>query len=244
MTLIITELSEFGIAMVADSAITYREKTPTGDDIQRVLSGARKLQVIPYLNTAISMWGLGSIETPAGPVSTDVWIDHFIGQHADIRSIDDFANLLAQELQQAVGVVEEPIGFHLPGYVEEDGAMLTTFYHVRNVDGTYGNFKYHDFIPGQDIPPQDFKGKIHRTRNGDFGPYAVLADAVEKVLPKVAAIGLTIPYPSLHGRVRYLIAWLRFVSDLYTSSGKLPTIGGRIAALGITSEGQVLSYPT
>lgn len=31
MTLIITELSEFGIAMVADSAVTITEVTPSGD---------------------------------------------------------------------------------------------------------------------------------------------------------------------------------------------------------------------
>jgi len=245
MTLIITELSEFGIAMVADSAVTVEEKTPSGDTIHRVLSGVQKLQVIPYLSAGISMWGLGAITAPVGSVSTDVWIADFIQRHTDILSIDGFANELARELQQVVGNVKTPMGFHLAGYVEHHGKRLPTFYHVRNVDGTYRHYDYHDFIPGQDFPPRDMKkGKVYRTRNGDYGPYAALAGAVERVLPGISSsIGISIPYPSLQGRVAYLAAWLKFVSDLYASSGMLRTIGGSIASLGITPEGQVLSYP-
>ena len=246
MTLIITELSEFGIAMVADSAVTVEEKTPSGDTIHRVLNGAQKLQVIPYLSAGISMWGLGTIRLLVGLVSTDVWIADFIQRHTDIQSIDEFANELARELQQVVGNVKTPMGFHLAGYVEHHGKRLPTFYHVRNVDGTYRHYDYHDFIPGQDFPPRDMKKvKVYRTRNGDYGPYAVLAGAVERILPDISSsIGISIPYPSLQGRVAYLAAWLKFVSDLYASSGMLRTIGGSIASLGITPEGQVLSYPT
>ena len=41
MTLVLTEISPFGIAMAADSAVTI-----TRNDITRVLTGVRKLQVI------------------------------------------------------------------------------------------------------------------------------------------------------------------------------------------------------
>ena len=244
MTLIITELSEFGIAMVADSAVTIEEKTPSGDSIPRVLNGAQKLQVVPYLGAGISMWGIGTIRTPLWPISTDVWIVDFIQRHAHVTSIDEFANELARKLQNDVGNIKEPMGFHLAGYVEQYGKRMPTFYHVRNVDGTYLHYEYHDFIPGQDFPPREMKkDELCRTRNGDYGPYATLAWGVETVLPTIRkSVGISIPYPSLQGRIAYLTAWLRFVSDLYASSGLLRTIGGNILSIGITPEKQVLCY--
>lgn len=245
MTLIITELSSLGIAMVADTAVTFNEPTPSGDKIARVLTGAQKVQPIPFLGAGISMWGLGEINTQFGPVSTDVWTADFTRRHTDAMSIHMFAEQLALELQEAVGDREEPLGFHLAGHVHENGEHLATLYHVRNVDGPYGNFDFHEFVPGHDIPPQSLKqNDIHRTRNGDFGPYAVLADAVERALPRIEEIAeLRIPYPSLQARVSYLVAWVKFVSDLYATSGALRTIGGGAAALSITPQGQISFYP-
>jgi hypothetical protein len=245
MTLVITELSEFGIAMVADSAVTCEEKTPAGDTIRRVLNGANKLQPISYLGAGISMWGLGSIKTSVGPVSTDVWIADFIQRQIHVKSIDEFAKQLAQELQRVVSNVKIPMGFHLAGYVEKQGTTLPTFYHVRNVEGTYLNYDYHDFIPGQDFPPREMKkgGEPYRTRNGDYAPYAILAWGMENMLPTIRkSVGISIPYASIQGRIAYLTAWLRFVSDLYASSGLLRTIGGNILSIGITPEKQVLCY--
>jgi hypothetical protein len=47
MTWITAELSEFGIATVADSAVLRKEKTPSGDTAYRVLNSAQRLQMIP-----------------------------------------------------------------------------------------------------------------------------------------------------------------------------------------------------
>ncbi|RLC70699.1 MAG: hypothetical protein DRI81_18730 [Chloroflexi bacterium] len=246
MTLVITELSQFGIAMVADSAVTCTEIPPSGQPIQRVLNGALKLQVIPYLNAGVSVWGLGVLPTATGQVSTDIWLSDFIVQHSGIATLDEFANTLAAELQTVAGQVQEVLGFHLAGYVDVDGQRLPTFYHVRNCDGTFRHYELHEFIPGQDFPPQELGDRIYRTRNGDYGPYAILSAGVERVLPEIHAdpnLNLTIPYPSLQGRIAYLTAWLRFVSELYASSRLLRTIGGSMAALGISFDGQLMYYP-
>jgi hypothetical protein len=71
MTLIITELSNFGIAMVADSAVTFTEILPDGREASHVLNGAQKLQVIPYLKAGISVWGLGGIPAQNRSITTD-----------------------------------------------------------------------------------------------------------------------------------------------------------------------------
>lgn len=243
MTLIITELSEYGIAMIADSAVTIQEEPSSGHTVKRVLTGARKLQFISHLDAGISTWGNAELPGPATLVSTDVWMYDFIQRHTTTKSIDEFANELAEELQQLVGHIKKPLGFHLAGYVEQGGKRLPTFYHVRNVDGPYRNYRFHEFILGQDVPPREIVGRQdrHLTRNGDFGPYAVLSQAVDNVLPLIrSSLAVDVPYPSLQGRIAYLTAWIRFISDLYDSAALLPTIGGTIASLGIAPDGQVL----
>lgn len=246
MTLVITELSQFGIAMVADSAVTYTESLPSGQPVRRVLNGAWKLQVIPYLNAGISVWGLGAIPTAPKKVSTDIWLNDFIARHSGIATLDEFANALAAELENIAGQVQKELGFHLAGYVDVNGHKLPTFYHVRNCDGTFRHYELHEFMPSQDFPPQDLGDEIYRTRNGSYGPYAILSAGVERVLPQIHTdpnLNLTIPHPSLQGRIAYLTAWLRFVSELYASSRLLRIIGGNIAALGISPDEQLVYYP-
>jgi hypothetical protein len=244
MTLIITELSQFGIAMVADSAVTFSEKLPPKKTVHYVLSGARKLQAVPYLSAGVSMWGLGSIPIADAEVSTDVWLGDFIERHSAINSLNDFAAVLARELQDHLKHIRQPLGFHLAGYVEVGNKRLPTFYHVRNVDGTFKHYEHHEFIPGQDVPPREFsQGEAYITRNGDYGPYVLLAEVVRNALPQIEAVaGLTIPYPSLEGRIAYHSAWVKFVSELYASSGLLRTIGGSILSLGVHPDGQIVYY--
>ena len=93
------------------------------------------------------------------------------------------------------------------------------------------------------MPPRELGDEILITRNGDYSAYALLVETVENALPAIRTVkGLTIPHPSLQGRVAYLAAWVRFVSDLYASSGVPRTIGGDVAALGITPDGQMMVF--
>jgi hypothetical protein len=246
MTLIITELSKFGIVMVADSAVTLTEILPNGNQFSHVLNGAQKLQAIPYLKAGISVWGLGNIPTQNGNLSTDVWINDFTERHSQIVTLSEFADCLVQELQESVGDYQSPVGFHLAGFVNIENQNLPTFYHVRNVDGTFAHYDFHEFIVGQDYPPRALaENEMYITRNGDYGTYAVLATAVQRALPIIQnGIGINIPHPSLQGRIAYHSAWIKFVSELYASSGLLRTIGGNISALGIYPDGQIIYYPS
>lgn len=240
MTLIITELSKFGIAMVAETAVTEIIDF-SGRRMARVLNGAQKLQQIPYLNAGISVWGLGSISD----IPTDIWLMDFISQHASVSSIADFAMKLVDSLQDEIGDIKEPLGFHLAGYVTVNGRNLPTFYHVRNVDGTYKHYNQHEFIPGQDIPPREIVSEPYPiTRNGDYGLYARLSEVQEMIMPFVEAeTGVSIPAQSLTGRVRYHAAWVKFISDLYNSADLMRTIGANVSGLAIYPD-QRMTYLT
>ena len=73
MTLIITEISRHGIAMAADSTLTFG-----GQSTQQ--NAARKLQAIRHLNAGVSYWGLGALnDLASGEVrATDKWLEEFI----------------------------------------------------------------------------------------------------------------------------------------------------------------------
>jgi hypothetical protein len=245
MTLIITEISEHGISMVADSAVTTTVQLPSGNVVSQVLNGARKLQVVPHLRAGISVWGLGEVKTGNRWIPADLWIHDFINTHNPTSSLDDFATQLAQELQLAVGDVKEPMGLHLAGYVDHGGEMLPTIYHIRNCDGTHRHYDLHDFVPGLQYPPSRlYPGELRQLRNGDYGPYAILSEVTWPALEKIkTVINLEIPYPSLEGRMSYLSTWVTFVSDLYASSGLYRTIGGKIASLGIKPDGETIYHP-
>jgi hypothetical protein len=172
-------------------------------------------------------------------------VGNFIAQHSHIATLAEFVECLTQELQNTIGNDETPVGFHLAGFVEIDTRKLPTFYHVRNVDGTFMHYEFHEFVPGQDFPPRELaNNEMYITRNGDYGAYAALAGAVQNALPVIqAAVGINIPHQSLQGRIAYHAAWVKFVSELYASSGLLKTIGGSVSALGIYPDGQIIYYP-
>ncbi|HER54302.1 MAG TPA: hypothetical protein ENO13_00165 [Candidatus Bathyarchaeota archaeon] len=137
MTLIITELSSYGISMVADSAITMDIIMPITRVIgHRVYFGATKLRPIPKLEAGISFWGEGQI----GDIDTDVWILNFIQRNEEnYESLEDFASLLQDELREYVPEIIDPqdlrygtLGFHLAGYENHNDDMLPTFWHIHN----------------------------------------------------------------------------------------------------------------
>jgi hypothetical protein len=237
MTLIITEITPFGIAMVADSAYNFRELTPSGSIRQRVLHGARKLQYIPYLNAGVSMWGAGRIRSITGEVFADIWMEDFIRRCEGIGSLGDFADILKEELQRSMGEEERPLGFHLAGFEEIGGKRWPAFYHIRNCEASYTDLEIHEFIEGKefghDLNPEDQVDMVWY--NGDYGLYNNLRAGVEEGLARVKVkTGFDIPHPSLEGRIRYLAAWVKFISDLYEAS-KLPReIGSEVDCLGIT----------
>jgi hypothetical protein len=100
MTLVLTEVSNFGVAMAADSAITFPE--------DRVYVGAQKLLPVYQINAGLSIWGRGDVNN----VDADVWVQNFI--NSDVRSgmgLWDMSVKLAEKLNQKFGrVIPERMG--------------------------------------------------------------------------------------------------------------------------------------
>lgn len=198
MTLILTQISQFGIAMAADSAVTETLSLNAGVERHRVLVGVRKLQPIHYLQAGISCWGQGEIQR----MPTDIWLEEFITQHNNINTLHDFSISLQEELRRAVGRVrQDSLGFHLAGFVDSNGIKLPTFYHIHNGPSQYQRINPHIdpnlFNANNDMPPEVCPAGLFKiTRNGAYQLYAELFHVVEEFFnSRVRPLGIEIPHP-------------------------------------------------
>jgi hypothetical protein len=91
MTLVLTELSDAGIAMAADSAIT---RLSHGRIIEIDQQGGRKLLRVPRVNAAVSYWGsIGAVTR----VQFDNWLQRVIDTEAYTNN-----NLSRRKLSKAI----------------------------------------------------------------------------------------------------------------------------------------------
>jgi len=245
MTLVLTELSPFGIAMAADSAVTFTNPKTGLSFAEPNL--ARKLQAIPYLNAGISCWGMGEI----GGTSTDRWIDNFIDSRKTLTSLRDFIDQLAETLnaqlpQNTTG--ENRLGFHVAGYEIYNGVATPSFYHVHDGPSTVLAQRgivvnAHQVNANHDMPPDIFqqtqaRGSAWITRNGDYMLYANIFHLLEDFFDKLTPLGIRIPSShNLNDRAEYLVFQIRTVSEIYRLSNLVPGIGGTIYFLTICPDG-------
>lgn len=201
---------------------------------------------MPQLRAGLSMWGHATIKAEDGTIPVDIWLAEFIRQHLHITALDKFANELTYELQHVAGSVDKSMGFHLAGYTEQDGKKLPTAYHIRNCETQDGkHYTRHEFIAGLDIPPVAIEhGELLHIRNGDYLPFALLSSLSNHALMVLKnEIDRQIPALSLQGRMKYLSAWIRFISELYDSAEDDPIIGGNVSTLMIWPDDHIEYHP-
>lgn len=241
MTLVLTELSQFGIAMAADSAITFQVPTPSGRTISRVLHGAKKLQIVPHIKAGIACWGLGTING----VNTDIWMADLVKRSVqNTTDLHSFANFLASELNTALGQNAPPAGFHVAGFIDGISGPEPAFYHVHNGPSqVIAGINPAIFNANFDRPPQsNGPNQFYITRNGDYRFYAYFFNQLMRLIQGIHAdpqlSGVQIPFPpSLYSRAKFLRLQIQTVASLYDVSNLVPGIGGPITILGIGPQG-------
>ena len=249
MTLILTELSKFGIAMATDSAITYPSKTPDGEFKNRVFEGLRKLFPIPKLKAGISFWGYGDFQD----VYLDDWLKNFIEKkEPQYNSLKDFAILLQDELRKKISEInpeQEPEGthgFHLAGYVDYKNRNIPTLWHihngystnVENIDPKLINANY-------DVPPEKYIeferiGYTLILRNGNIGVHKVLFEKIKELFDFLHKDDILVFYPpSLETRARFLRFLIKTTEGVVNLTNEIHNIGGNIETLTISPKGEI-----
>lgn len=209
MTLVITEVSNVGIVLAADSAIT---KMRGNKIIEIDQQGWRKVLEVPAIKAGISYWGMiGSVTS----IRFDQWLERVIasGNYSDLAS---FADHLANSLNKACNnkplTDTRGLGVHVAGYATwGDGKKRPFFYHVHNghgamqiqheveklVDGRNRLVAVHPrwegeprklFEKHQDFPCENksleenlqILNNGYITRNGDYFFYSIIWDKLQQ----------------------------------------------------------------
>ncbi|KYK37503.1 MAG: hypothetical protein AYK18_09815 [Theionarchaea archaeon DG-70] len=263
MTLVLSKLTPYGIAMAADTAITVKFEFPD-ETLERTYADAKKLQKIPQLNAGISWWGEGRING----IFADLWLERFI-KNSSAESLEEFAISLQNELRRLELTIPEgaststlrdgTIGFHLAGFVEYNNRRIPSLYHIHNGKSVlYPTVDPHIVNANHDFPPLRVIEHWSRRewpglRNGDYRPYAVLYNYLSGFYrqlhedPDMRAADddpFIIPHPlNLETISEFLRFNIKLVRDIYALSNYPPIIGGRVTTLTINENG-IRSYST
>lgn len=268
MSLILTELSNAGIAMAADSVISMRRE---GEIVEQNRRQWRKLLRVPSIRAAISYWGVIGAVTR---VQFDQWLQRIIdsGHYTDL---DSFADVLVNALNDACHgrplADGNEVGIHVAGYHPwADGVRRPFFFHVHNghviikIDREFdvmGNtiavhpkwvvdprtlFEKHQDFPAQDKSIEQNIETLrfgYITRNGDYFFYSIIAGNLYQAFQYINFIpGVSIPRdPSkLSSRKGFLHTTLEIMIRLYGCSNLSRTIGAPVKSLGIGPDRYVL----
>lgn len=132
MTLVLTEVSTAGIAMVADSAISWLDRV-TNQPVNLDRPEWKKLLRVPKIKAGISYWGdIGRITT----ARFDEWLEGRI-HLGNYGNLEEFARYIADTVNDAckgrILAPEHRVGFHIAGVHKwPDGESRPTFFHVHN----------------------------------------------------------------------------------------------------------------
>ncbi len=269
MTLVLTEISRFGIAMAADSSVISDIPLPNDEVVTRVLTGVKKLQIIPKIQAGISIWGEGEIKVDDKTYPTDIWLEYFIKEREDdYTSLHDFAVLLQDELRTCIPPIDVnnlqeeygTIGFHLAGFVNWQEQMTPTFYHIHNgrsqVLESRGIINYDPSIinANYDLPPDIARERLNYVdrppiwRNGDYQIYAAMFGAIVDLFRNLKInYEINMPYTvSLDDRAKWLRFQIRIMAELFDEfrdinhpSYSVSPIGGDIITLTVSSNGKM-----
>ena len=264
MTLIVSEVSRFGIAMAADSAVT--DTYPTNWQLTSgaavpptVRIGAQKIHPIHSVGGAISAWGIASVGMPTDKnanIPVDSFLPDFIGLIKPNETFDDIGRRLAEEVNKRIVVGEVEGGFHLAGYAQEGGKRYPILYHIHT--GHSGDshkafqlYRDYPFDSGFSIDQwleALSKGAFAWLRNGNFDEYAYFSKSLNELMNTLKEkTGFICPdyeqfTTPLEARGRFLKLQLQTICEFYRHSNRLETIAMPISWLTISHDGSIEDF--
>ena len=233
MTLVVSDVSKYGIVMVGDSAITRRSGTGVS-----VTSDAVKVQYSAEANIGFAMWGRANV----GLTRMDFWLRDFIANEIQTgNTIEDVGQRLTIALNKDIaaggGVTPSDIrGIHIAGYRDDKPVLF-------HIHGSAPLVFHHDYPDDQNVTPDDFMlilkngGEAH-LRNGLHTHFAILYESSRVFAGGLkAALSVDFPQPTLRGRLDYYKILVRFVADTLLATGQHPGVNQQLSAIAFDCAG-------
>ena len=237
MTLVVSDISRYGIIMVGDSAVTLGTS---------VKADAFKVQYAKAANVGFALWGNAGVDHRR----IDYWLADFIRDQVKTGdSVQDVGERLVSSLN---AVLEKSgrkwkdlvRGIHIAGYRE---ALPVLFHaHCGHPNEPAHEMRlYHDYPDDQKWSEDHFRsllnyGFIH-LRNGYhplFGP--LFKQALDYAAQLRAAHNIQFPHPSLEGRFEFYKLLVRFVAGTLVASKIHPGVNDELSAIAFDDHGMVI----
>ncbi|MFK7778413.1 MAG: hypothetical protein QM501_09950 [Gimesia sp.] len=258
MTLLLTHVSDFGVVMAADSAITWRNGT--GKIICIDKKGWQKLFKVRSFRAGVSYWGL------IGAINPKFYeaIKYFIEQESKYHDLKSLADYIASEMNSALKgeILTSPTGVHVAGYEKwEDGVRRPTFYHIHNGNGHYETsiennrldyewikeeehklFTVHKDIPHPRASLERNRFALsegHLTRNGAFYIFSQFLKTqreVIKILNKHEHISIPSRQNNICSQKGMIHMLLQNNINLYKVSNQHRVVGGKVTSIAFNDE--------
>lgn len=223
-------------------------------------SNRKKLFEIPYLNGAISYFGLASFEKNGRIQYLSSWIPNFIRKQAKVPNLEIFSKELREALNSDISkniLQKTPSGFHICCYNKK---RLPEFWYLTNVE-SMDAFIYQNLKPQYGPPSPDFLERdaqklgwdgedpysIHNTsqiyRNGDYRSHSIVWEKIDDVFKKLWEFDDFIKIPKTPDDYgKYVKFKFEFIAYIYKYWAKRPIIGRPIDVWVKTSSDQNVSH--
>ncbi|SRR6266496_719536 len=242
MTLIVSDISRYGIIMVGDSAVTRRM-----GGVKTVSDDAFKVQYADAANIGFAVWGNAGV--PGRRM--DYWINDFINDSVKGgASVEETGQKLATSLNEILeksGREWKDLvrGVHLTGY--RDG--LPVLFHVHcghEGEPSHELRLYHDYPDDQKWNEREFRsllqdGFIH-LRNGYhklFGPLFQQALGYAEHLRR--EFKMEFPHHSLRGRFDFYKVLVKFIAGTLIASQEHPGVNEKLSAIAFDQSGLIIN---
>lgn len=234
MTLVVSDISQHGIIMVGDSAVTYGSSTK---------ADAFKVQYAKAANVGFALWGNAGVDHRR----IDHWLADFI---RDEVKTGDSVEDIGQRLVGSLNAILEKSGhkwkdlvrgIHIAGYRE--GLPVLFHAHCGHENEPAHELRlYHDYPDDQKWSESRFRallnyGFIH-LRNGYhplFGP--LFQKSLEYASQVRAAYNIQLPHPSLEGRFEFYKLLVKFVAGTLVASKIHPGVNDKLSAIAFDEKG-------
>lgn len=240
MTLVLTWVTEYGIAMAADDALTE-----TYGGHQRVLRGATKLIQHYGCKAGFGTWGAGTLpnqERGKNPIAIEFVVRYFLGEAVRVEAIDVLAQGLVERLNE-FPTGEEVSAVDVAAYVTCDAERSPVVYRIANTDDPYA-----DRPKIRRFSLQEVRKAVPYDSDADAYPipggHANAAFWVPRMMDGMTMAAKETEEPNIPGndleqRTTFLGVIARGVSNAFTRTNISSSIGPNITTLALPVVGDM-----
>ena len=243
MTLVVSDISKYGVVMVGDSALTRIQ-----NNVKTYSGGCKKIHFSNKARIGFAIWGRANV----GTQRIDRWINEFIKNNINEGdTVVAVGNALAERLNAELVLSNEPWnqlvrGIHIAGF----NGNTPVLYHVHcGHDGEppHELRLYRDYPDNIPMSFEEFFNAIEtgdstQLRNGKYKYFALLFKSLTDYSQGLRKLlNIELPQPDLRGRLEYYKLLVKFVAGVMRATGEGESVNDILSCIAFDRFGTIIN---